>query len=86
VDESLTFDDLYSDLVNAHRVRTPPSEAFTARQFADDTERSVGLARRVLAGYVKDGVLASGDFPSPVDDRATARYYWFISDDTQAMQ
>jgi len=85
--EELTFTDLYNDLVDAHRVRTPPPLAFTARKFADDTERSVGLARRVLADYVEEGILACGDFPSPVDDRATARHYWFVNDDnTQAVQ
>ena len=55
--ESLTAEQLYKDLVQAHQRPEIPDGAFTARKFADDADISPQAANEALVKMVKAGTL-----------------------------
>ncbi len=56
--EELTFEQLYSDLIDASS-SVLPEDYFTSRQFAEDAELSDWSARDKLRALVKSGVLSA---------------------------
>ena len=75
--EWLTAEQLYRDLVAAHRQCRPPKGWVTAKDFAQDTGLSVSRAREVLNERVAAGTMQAGEYPAP-NGRARALYYGFV--------
>lgn len=72
--QDLTFDQLYSDLVEAERLKAPPDDSFTAAQFAESSGLAETTAMRRLKKLVTEGNLESGIF---IDGRER-RFFWFV--------
>ena len=75
MDQDLTTNQFWADIIAAHITQEPPSGAKTAREFAEELDKSVPHARTILAGYVKSGVMECGTFRRPEDGRCVS-YYW----------
>jgi response regulator of citrate/malate metabolism len=75
VEEKLTFEQLFSDLVEAERKRQPPPESFTVKQLAQRTGLSIATSRRRLERRVEKGELESDIF---LDGKTETRFYWFV--------
>lgn len=75
MDQNLSSDDFWADIIAAHKLEDPPAGAICVEDFAAAIEKSETHARKILNGYVRDGVMASDEFHKPgTGKRAT--YYW----------
>lgn len=77
-DSTLTYEQLYSDLLEAATTSaTLPEGAFSMQDFIDDSKLPPTTARRFLGQRVRSGIL--GTRRVTVDGHQQ-RYYWFIGD------
>ena len=72
-DNNLTWKELYADLVAAN-THTLPEHYFTGKQYAEDIGLSRGVADRLLARKVSDGVL---ECKRALIDGHHQHIYWF---------
>ena len=76
MDEEITSEQIWRDLIAAHAVKKPPPGAMTAFDFSEKTGLSVSRSRDILNGKVRDGVLRSEKFQAQDDGRGRPLYYW----------
>lgn len=71
----LTTEQMWEDIIAAHKLEAPPEDALCVIQFAEKINKSEKHARDILNKYVRDGIMASEEFRRPQDNKR-ARYYW----------
>ena len=75
MDQDLTSDDFWADIVAAHKLEDPPEGAICVIDFAAAINKSEKHARDILNGYVRNGVMECGEYHKP-GNKKRATYYW----------
>ena len=77
MDQDLTADEFWADVIAAHKLEEPPPGAMCVMDFALKVDKSEKHARDILNGYVQKGKMACDEFHKPGSGKR-ATYYWPI--------